>query len=658
MQMIVNVANAERIATEVFADVMTPPPPVDYLDWAESNIVFTKRESPMPGPYNRDLFFYFDEILRALSPDDPCRVVTMAKSAQLGGTVLANIFCGGSMDMDPGDFLYVHPTENNAQRWSKMKLSPMLKGTTALAKLFPSKARDGLDSVLYKERRDGKGAIQISGANSPASLSQVTMQRQVQDDLAKWEMNAAGDPETQADSRSQAHEFAKIFKISTPLVEPGCRITKAFEQGSQEKLYLPCPHCGHSQTLEWENFLANLDEEHPERSHFLCVEPECGGVIEDWHRPGMFAAAKKLEAEGVPAWRATNPGAKRVHRSFHLWSAYSLLQSFERIARAWLTGRGNPASEQTFFNDVVGRAYRTLGDAPSWEVLRDRGAKSERERGRIPAGHVIITCGVDCQKDRVEWQVVAWGREHKRAVVDHGVFPGHISSDQARAFLDGLLKQGFINAYGRRLEIDVLAIDGNAWTDDVWGWAKKHPASRVIMVRGVGSEAAPLLIGVKKEVNRQGKRLPYSKRFFNFATSVLKMALYRNLAKDDQTERGYVDLPSGFDDEFYRQLTAESRKRVTTRQGFEHYVWVKDPNQANEGLDTHLQAEAAFIRIAGPTRALMDAVWERYERERDSVPAPVQGDLEDLLAQAPAPQPALAQPSQSVRPRVRKMRVR
>lgn len=660
MQMIVSVANAERIAAEVYAEVMTPPPPVDYLAWAENNIVFSQRESPMPGPYNRDLFFYFDEILLALSPDDPCRVVTLAKSAQLGGTVLANIFCGGSMDMDPGDFLYVHPTENNAQRWSKMKLTPMLKGTTALARVFPSKARDGLDSVLYKERLDGKGAIQISGANSPASLSQVTMKRQVQDDLAKWEMNAAGDPEKQADSRSQAHEFAKIFKISTPLVEPGCRISKAFEDGSQEKLYLPCPHCGHSQTLEWENFLANLDEEHPERSHFLCTDPECGGVIEDWHRPAMFAAAKAKESDPVApgkAWRASNPGQMRVHRSFHLWSAYSLLQSFERIARSWLASRGNPASEQTFFNDVVGRAYRTLGDAPPWEALRDRGAKAERQRGHVPRGHVILTCGVDCQKDRVEWQVVAWAREHRRAVVDHGVFPGHISSENCRAFLDGLLKQTFVNAYGRRIGVDVLAIDGNAWTDDVWGWAKRHPSSRVIMVRGVPSEAAPLLIGVKREVNRQGKKLPYSKRFFNFATSVLKMALYRNLVKDDPEERGYVDLPAGLEDEFYRQLTAETRKRLTTRQGFEHYVWVKDPNQANEGLDTHLQAEAAFIRVTGPTRALMDAVWDRYERERDSAPEPEQGDFEDLLAQAPAPQPVLATATAPTRARVRKMRI-
>ena len=84
--MTVVVANAERIANDVLAEVLTPPPPVNYLAWAERNIVFSERESPLPGPYNRDLFFYFDEILRALSPSDPCRTVTLAKSAQLGGT--------------------------------------------------------------------------------------------------------------------------------------------------------------------------------------------------------------------------------------------------------------------------------------------------------------------------------------------------------------------------------------------------------------------------------------------------------------------------------------------------------------------------------------------------------------------------------------------
>lgn len=647
-ELTITVANAERIAGLVLADILEPPPPVDYVAWAETNVVFSKRESDFDGRYNRALFGYFDEILRALSPDDPCRVVTIKKSAQLGGTVLANIFCGGSMDMDPADFLYVHPTEDNAARWSKMKLMPFIKSTTALTAVFPQKARDGSDSVLYKERRDGRGAILISGANSPASLSQVSMPRQVQDDLSKWEMNAAGDPETQADSRSRGKAFAKIMKVSTPLVEPGCRISKNFEQGSQEKLYLPCPHCGHMQPLEWENMLAGLDEAKPEDAHFTCND--CGAEIAQHQLPAM-----RMKGE----WRASNPAAKRYHRSFEIWSAYSALQTWEQIAREWLKAKGDPKSEQVFLNDTVGRAYKTTGEAPSWELLRDRAAQSDRPVGRIPAGFPVLTAGVDCQVDRVEVQVVAHGPNRQRAVVEYRVIPGHISSEEARETLDALLKQAWPNAAGQRVALDVLAIDGNAWTEDVWGWAKRHPANRVMMVRGVGSESAPLLIRVKREVSRTGKKLPYSKRFYNFATSVLKMGLYRNLAKADPLERGYVDLPRGLDDEYFRQVTAESRKATKTKQGFERWEWVKDPNQANEGLDTMLQAEAAFMRISGPSRELLDEVWKRYFDERETAPAAVQLDLEDMIA-APAAVNAASGPraaGQSAQRIVRKMRI-
>ncbi len=620
--MIVETANAEHVALVVIADVMTPPPTVDYLSWAERNIVFSGRESPFPGPYNRTLFPYFDEILRALGPGDPCRIVTLKKSAQLGGTVLANIFVGGSIDMDPGDVLYVHPTESNAQRWSKMKLAPMLKGTPALARLFPMRSRDGLDSVLYKERVDGRGAIQISGANSPASLSQVTMKRQVQDDLAKWEMNNAGDPETQADSRSRAHEFAKILKVSTPLVEPGCRITDNYSKGSQERLFLPCPHCDHFQVLEWENMLAVLDDEKPEDAHFTCIE--CGCEIREHHRSAMLPRGE---------WRAENPGARREHRSFDLWSAFSYLQSFERIAREWISARGDPSSEQTFFNDTLGRAYKTLGEAPSWETLRDRAANSDYPRGRVPEGALVLTLGIDCQGDRVEWQLVGWGRDKRRWIIEYGVIPGHISEDRCRTSLDGLLAQQWPNAYGHRLSADLAAIDGNAYTEDVWEWAKRWPTNRVIMVRGVGSESAPLIQRVKRERNSKGKLVRYSRRFYNFATSVLKMALYRQLPKTDPAARGHVGLPMGLEDEFYRQLTAESRRPKKNKTGFTVYEWVKDPGQPNEGLDTHLQAEAASIHLG--LRTLPDAIWDRYEAER-AVPAPeAQLDIEDTLFSVP-----------------------
>lgn len=616
--MLLHVGNTALLAARALAEALQPPPVIDYLDWAENNIVFSKRESPLPGPYNRKQFPFFDEILRALSPDDPCRIVTLSKSAQLGGTVLANIFTLGSMILDSGDFLYVHPTEENGSRWSKMKLSPMIRGLAEAQRLFPEKSRDGANSVLFKERIDRKGAIQISGANSPASLSQVSMPRQVQDDLAKWEINAAGDPEKQADSRSWGYEFAKIFKISTPLVMPGCRISKSYEAGSQEVPEVPCPHCDAFQVLEWANMQAQLDEAAPEKAHFTCVE--CGAEIHEHHRPAMLERLR---------WKARRPAMMRQHRSFWLWCAYSPLQSWENIARAWAAAKGDAASEQVFLNDVAGLPYRSADEAVAWEVLRDRASESDYPRGRIPAGGLLVTIGVDCQGDRVEWQVVVWGRDFRRWIVDAGVFPGHISDDKCQKLLDGLLLQTWPNAHGRRLGVDMLAIDGNAWTEDVWSWVRRHPSGQVIMVRGANSENAPLLERVRKERNREGKLLKYSRRFFNFGTSTLKMALYRNLARLDPLGRGFVGLPKGLDDEFYRQLTAERRKPVKRRDGFTVYQWVKDAAQANEMLDTHLQAEAAAIRLG--VRSLPDKVWDDLEADRDRPPETGQLDLEDLM---------------------------
>lgn len=619
----IQLANADRLALIAMAEALQPPPPIDYLAWAERNVVFSERESPMPGPYNRRLFPHFDEILGALSPDDPCRAVTIAKSAQIGGTTVANIFTLGSLALDPGDFLYVHPTDDNARRWSKMKLAPMLRNTVSLNALFPQKQRDGSDSIMYKERVDGRGAIQISGANSPASLSQVTMKRQVQDDLAKWEINAAGDPEVQADTRSQAHEFAKILKIGTPLVLPGCRVTRNFEAGTQERPEVPCPHCEHFQVLEWDNMHAQLDESRPEDAHFTCVA--CGCEIREHDRPWMLARL---------VWVAKNPAMARVHRSFWIWSAYSLLQSWEQIVRRWIAAKGDPPSEQVFLNDVVGIAWRAQGEAVPWEDLRDRAAASHYVTGEIPAGYPVLTAGVDCQADRVEVQVIAWAPDWRRAIVDYRVLPGHITEARCREALDGILLQAWPNAAGQRIRLDGLAIDGNAWTEDVWTWVRRHPANRVMMVRGVASEAAPLLARVKKERSKDGKLLRYSRRFFNFGTSVLKLALYRNLSKADPLEAGAILLPRGLDDEFFRQLTAERRQGVKRRDGFTVYGWVKDPGQANEGLDTHLQAEAAAIRLG--VRSLPDSVWARFVAEREVPPSHVQGDIEDLLGERTA----------------------
>jgi phage terminase large subunit GpA-like protein len=170
-------ANARRLAIEAVSAALEPPPTLDLLEWAERNIIFD--DGPFKGPFNRQLFPFFDEPLRALSPSDPCRNVTMAASAQVGKTAMATIATLGWASTSRGSFMIVHPTEDNAIRWVRMKLAPLMKSTAIVRELFPQRANGQLASILYRERKDGLSRLLVTGANSPASLSQVTIDCQV-----------------------------------------------------------------------------------------------------------------------------------------------------------------------------------------------------------------------------------------------------------------------------------------------------------------------------------------------------------------------------------------------------------------------------------------------------------------------------------------------
>lgn len=608
-------AAPERLALIAFADAVEPPPPVDLNQWAEDNVVISAGPQEFRGPYNPERFPFFRRPLEVLSPEHPCREVVLCKSAQVGGTTLAQIFVGGVMHQAPAETLYTHPTEPNAIRWVKTKWKPFLRSTTVLGRLFNAeKSRDGGNSLLYMERRDGLGWIQISGANSAASLSMITAIYQAQDDLAKWVDNEAGDPEHQADSRSKAVHFAKVLKISTPLVEDNCRITRAFKRSNQQHFHVPCPHCGHEHPLEWENMLANLDEDLPEKAHFTC--PDCGGIIEHRHKAWMAARGR---------WLAHNPGSRI--EGFYLWAAYSPLETWARIAEAWFNAKGNPPAEQTFLNDTVGRAFKATGEAPPWEAIRDRAEAGGYARGLVPAGGLLLTIGIDCQGNRVEGHVKAWGRNRQRWTIDYFVVPGHISEASTRAELDTLLTREWAAEVGIRRKVDMIAIDAGAWQSEVLDWVRTHPEHSVIATKGAKGDGAPDMVLVKEERRRDGKIVRNQKRFWQIGVSRKKSSFYSDLKKTDPLERGFCGFPKGLEDEFYRQLTSERRQPVRTKTGREEWRWVVTQGLRNEVLDTELIAEAAAYRLGWNRMA--DADFDRLAKVREGSARSAQADLFD-----------------------------
>ena len=610
-------ANPERLAVEAVAAALESPPALDLLSWAERNIVFD--DGPFKGPYSRALFPFFDEVLRALSPSDPCRYVTMAASAQVGKTALATIATLGWMSASRGSFMCVHPTENNALRWARMKLSPMMKTTAIVRELFPQRANGQLASILYKERKDGLSRLLVTGANSPASLSQVTIDAQVQDDVSKFEVNPMGDPELMADSRSRAIADAKILKISTPLVSPGCRITRNFLDGSQEHPYVPCPHCDEHQILEWVNFVPDK----PDEAHFVCQR--CGSIILESDRPKMLAGFQ---------WRAHNPDAAKHHRSFWIWSAYSYLQTWPQIAREWLRAHGDPASEKTFWNDTLGKAYEDKGDARPPTELAARAERSAYGRGQVPPGALILTLGVDCQIDRCEWLLLGFGEGYRRYVVDCGTVLKHISEPDCQRDLIALMQRRWPNAFGRSLELSMIAIDAGYSADDVLAFTHRCPSpSKLMAVRGIPGDATPRIARVQRERSEKSG-VVYKLgggRFFNLGIYGLKSSLYRDLAKNDPAEKGYISFPNNLPLRFFEELVSE-RRVAFKRMGVTAFRWEKTSDrQPNEMHDCAIYATAAGLRCG--VNFITPEGWAERQEQLESASPPPPRERRSLASQ-------------------------
>jgi len=628
------VADPQPIVAGIMARGLEPPPPVDLTAWAARNVYFGS-ESPFPGPFDPDRFPPFRRILDVLSPDHPARVVTLRKSSQVGGTVLGEIFLGGTQDLDPCPFLYVHPTEPNAHRWVRTKWWPRVRATPALSRIFEGRSsKEGGTSLMLQERKDGRGMLIVSGANSAASLSMITARRQVQDDLSLWEDLPEGDPEGLADDRSKAFMWAKLFKVGTPNLAHKCRITEAFNRGTQEHLHVPCPHCGHLHPLDWDQFRARAEED-AVNVFFVC--PECGGIIEERHRSGMIA-------EGAYRWVAHNPNPEPGWVSFHLWAAYVGLESWSTMARAWHAAKGDPADEKRVTNTTGGEPYEQPGEAPAWEELKTRAEAAQRPRGLVPIGALLLTLTLDCQDDYIDGVVVGWGRDLRRWIVERVRIEGHVSTPETRAELNALVDQAWPTKAGSRRRVDLTGIDANAWTDDVFDWAKGFAKSRVAMVRGVAGDAAPSLALVRKERRRDGKLVKYQGRFFNVGVNGLKGALYKFLRIGDADARGYVDFPAGLEDDYFEQLTAEKRTAVVNRRGFTEYQWIKPRARRNEQLDCMVYGEALAGKLGWRTLTPMQWAAMEAEREIAAARATPQRDMfaDPALAARPAPEPAPA----------------
>jgi phage terminase large subunit GpA-like protein len=611
---------------------MRPDPLLTVSEWADQRRVLSSKASSEHGPWRTARTPYLRKPMDDLSATSTVQEVVLVFGAQMGKSEMLNNWMGYVMDIQPGPALFVQPTIDMAKRYSKMRIAPMIEATPSLGeKVKAPRERDSGNTQLMKEFAGG--FLILGGANAASGLASMPIRFLGGDEIDRWpaDVDEEGSPLAIVSARTRTFGVRKKQAwTSTPTLAGRSAVWGKWEQSNQQRLLVPCPHCGHRQMIEWDRI--RYDPKDPGLPNTLRQPPvliceECGeGISEDakawWYDPDVF---------DDEWWEPLFP--EREMQGYHCSALYSPLGwfSWTDAAVGYEQAKDNPAELKPWTNTVLAECWNDDGEAPDWEALYNR--RELYELGTVPDGVVFITCGADVQMDRIELEVVGWGPGMESWSLDYQVLAGDTAQPAVWRELTKFVKSEFGRGDGQRLPIRMTAIDSNFRSQEVYRWVRSQAGNRVIAVRGVESQMAIIGTPSKAEVLRNGKPLRGGVKVWGVGTSTAKGELYgwlrRGLPEEGELlPHGWCHFPQ-HGEEYFRMLCAERLTNTIDRRGYTKFEWIKT-RPRNEALDCRVYARAAAA-LVGADRWSDD----RWDEERnggvervEQRPAPVQQEEE------------------------------
>ncbi len=602
-----------------------PPPRLSVSEWSDAYRHLSAEASAEPGKWNTARAEYQRGIMDAIVSPDVVEVV-VKKSAQVGWTeILANVI-GYHIHQSPAPILLVQPTLEMGEAFSKDRLAPMLRDSPVLRDAVADpKSRNSGNTLLHKTFPGGH--LTIAGANSPASLASRPILLLACDEVDRYPPSAGaeGDPVDIARARCKTFWNRKILLGSTPTVAGHSRIEKAFVESDQRHFWVPCPHCGERQVMRWQ--AVRWDGDDPGTARLHCTA--CGA---GWTDAERWASVRRGE------WRASAPF--RGVAGFHISELYSTWVRLSETVAAFLAAqRGGPGQLRVFVNTALGEVWQERGEAPDWERLVER--REAFPLGAVPPGAVVLTAGVDVQRDRLECDIWGWGPGFESWLVETTALYGDPTAADVWADLRELLDRAWPAADGDALRVAKIGVDtGGTDTQATYRALRAWHDPRVVPLKGVEgwNRTTPVSGPTTVDVTAGGRKVARGLKLWTVAVSTLKAEFYRLLwlSRGDGVgfPPGWVHLPEGLDAEAVKQLVAEQLVTVNDRRGFARQEWRKLRDR-NERLDCRNYARAA-LSVLGADR-YGDRFWGMWKR-----PAPV---APEQMPVVPTPTAALAAPA-------------
>ena len=585
------------------------PERVTVSQWANANRRLSRENSAEAGPWKTSRTPYLEAIMDAFTQPAVKKIAVVA-SSQVGKTEALINMLGYVIDIDPGPVMWVTPTNDNAEDFSKRRLAPAIRDCAPLRrKVAESKGRSAANTTL-KKRFPG-GMLTMTGSNSPANLASVPARYVFGDEIDRWAKDAGGEgnPASLLEARTATFYNSKIVMCSTPTVRGSSTIEAEFMLGTQEYWAAKCPHCGEFRFITFDNIRFE-HEKIVEGTHerfvigdiaYCC--PECGCLSTERE---MRAAEHK--------WIARNPDAAATGtRSFWINAFSSPWVPWEHVIRRFLEAGEDARKLKTVFNTLLGQLWEERGDIADVDELAD----SREEYGvELPDGVLCLTCGVDTQDNRLEYEVVGHGLFEETWGIQRGVLWGRPDAPESDTSpnvwqqLDGVIDRAWRYNDGKTLKISVTFVDsGGHHTQDVYRECAARLGKRVFAIKGRGGEGVPYTSPPSKQAitvqDAGGRQRKANVWLYSLGVDAGKEKIMSALTVRTPGAR-FCHFPAeparGYDAAFFNGLASE--RMVLTPSG--KWQWQVLPgHKRNEALDCRNYALAAF-NVLDPDMAVLE----------------------------------------------------
>jgi len=622
---------AEELVTSKMRN-WAPPPRMTVSEWADGFRFLSSESGAAAGkwrtlPFQRDIFDAFC--------DPGVHTVVVMSATQLVKTVFIENALGYIMDRDPGPTLLIVPRDSDAERFSKIRLAPMIRDTTCLReKVSDVKTARSTNTLNYKAFPGGH--LTIAAAGSPGNLAALPIRFLLCDETDKYPASSGseGDPISLALKRQATFWNRKTILCCSPTIDGESRIQKAYDGSDQRHYQVGCPACGAFQPLtwqqvKWDNSLSTKDER-ARTAHYECMH--CQAAWND-----------------VQRWRAVETGHWVPDRAcngvagFHISELYSPWKKLSEIVLDFLTKKDDPEQLKTFVNTSLAETFVLRGEAPAAEAIY--GKREFYEQGVAPAGCLVLTMFVDVQQDRLECELKGWGRDGQSWSVGAEVIAGDTSQQAVWDMLHSVIQQEWPHANGGSLPVWAVGIDSGYRPQKVYDFCARYaqpaygPAGvKLCAVRTVvptkGGHGWDRAIEGFSPVDAAKKR--GGVRILTLGASYLKQAVYDALRlpvppPGGEYPAGYWHFPN-YEYSWFQGLTSESR--IVRENGKPE--WVHDKSVRNEPLDLAVGNMAMYILCRTRLDRCSNTDWRRLEEitfgpQQDSPqpkPAPVRQERE------------------------------